>query len=359
GMPVASTITSMRGSPIIAIVSSVIKVARLPYAPASEDAAYCAAGQPAVANWLFARAVSRSATATTCRPRVRRACDRNMVPNLPAPIRPTVTGRPAASRSRSLADRFTGVVSRNPYRWRRKHGSGVGTSRRRAFGSLAERTGDEGFGLALGSVRAAGQINLGRTGLGRGHVDALAGLEALRLADGIGGGDAIGRAVGRDLADLVTADDAGWRVFAGDAFGGVVGRVRRVGGSDAGLVSEILDALADVAVHGLGAIDLPVEPFAGRLEEPRLVLLGFRWLLSFRRGALRHCRQRQQRQKAGADERRQAMMSTGNSQPHGRQAGVYASAPTIHGIRAGGYRLRTTDGEIEEPRFVRSSIEQR
>src|SRR5450631_2503577 len=43
-------------------------------------------------------------------PRVSRACVRNMVPNLPAPIRATVTGFPAASRSRSFAWRFTSAL---------------------------------------------------------------------------------------------------------------------------------------------------------------------------------------------------------------------------------------------------------
>ena len=45
-------------------------------------------------------------------PRVSRACERNIVPNLPAPIRPTVTGRPAASRSSSKEWRFTGSSAR-------------------------------------------------------------------------------------------------------------------------------------------------------------------------------------------------------------------------------------------------------
>ena len=35
-----------------------------------------------------------SATPTTCRPRVSRAWARNIAPNLPAPISPTVIGRP-------------------------------------------------------------------------------------------------------------------------------------------------------------------------------------------------------------------------------------------------------------------------
>ena len=47
-----------------------------------------------------------SATATTCSPLVSRACVRNIVPNFPAPIRPTVTGRPDASRSRRRVERF-------------------------------------------------------------------------------------------------------------------------------------------------------------------------------------------------------------------------------------------------------------
>ena len=93
GMPVASTITSMPGCAISASASAVTWVARFFSASPSEAAANCSAGQPAVASWLRARSTLRSATATTCRPRVSRACARNMVPNLPAPIRPTVTGR--------------------------------------------------------------------------------------------------------------------------------------------------------------------------------------------------------------------------------------------------------------------------
>ncbi len=42
-------------------------------------------------------------------PAVSRACARNIVPNLPAPTRPTVTGRPAAWRSSSMRWRFMGV----------------------------------------------------------------------------------------------------------------------------------------------------------------------------------------------------------------------------------------------------------
>ncbi len=42
---------------------------------AERGAANCSAGQPAAASWLRARATLRSATPTTCRPRVSRACD--------------------------------------------------------------------------------------------------------------------------------------------------------------------------------------------------------------------------------------------------------------------------------------------
>src|SRR5256714_14508037 len=48
-----------------------------------------------------------SATPTTCMPCVRRAWLKNIVPNLPAPISPTVTGRPAAFRSSKSVCRFT------------------------------------------------------------------------------------------------------------------------------------------------------------------------------------------------------------------------------------------------------------
>ena len=40
-------------------------------------------------------------------PVVRRTCDRNIVPNLPAPIWPMRTGLPAVARSFSMDERFT------------------------------------------------------------------------------------------------------------------------------------------------------------------------------------------------------------------------------------------------------------
>ena len=50
-------------------------------------------------DWARAAAGSRSAMPNTCNPGVRRACARNIEPNLPAPIRPTRTGLPASARS--------------------------------------------------------------------------------------------------------------------------------------------------------------------------------------------------------------------------------------------------------------------
>ena len=122
----------------MASASSVMKVARFLCASSSEAAAYSASGQPAVFSWLRARATSRSATATICMPAVSRACDRNMVPNLPAPMTPTVTGRPAASRSSNLACRFTGVSPDRFVSAKPKHKRAAETSALRAAHVLAD-----------------------------------------------------------------------------------------------------------------------------------------------------------------------------------------------------------------------------
>src|ERR1043166_4748367 len=81
-------------------------------------------------------------------PRVSRACERNMVPNLPAPIRPTVTGRPAASRSSRREWRFTNSSAQVSAR-RTPH------SRTREQRLLAHRLGDERLVDALFVVRLA------------------------------------------------------------------------------------------------------------------------------------------------------------------------------------------------------------
>jgi hypothetical protein len=102
GSPVASTMTSISGCAIMASASSVRNVRPVFAASARELALDCSSGQDAVFSWERARATFRSATATTCRPSVVRAWARNIVPNLPAPTTPTVTGRPWAWRSSSI-----------------------------------------------------------------------------------------------------------------------------------------------------------------------------------------------------------------------------------------------------------------
>src|ERR1044072_3685904 len=108
-------------------------------------------------------------------PRVSRACERNMVPNLPAPIRPTVTGRPAASRSSSKEWRFTGSSARD-FVLRSTPHSGAGEQR-----LLAHRLGDERLVDALFVVRLApfGPDD-GGAAVRRGDVEARAALKAFR-----------------------------------------------------------------------------------------------------------------------------------------------------------------------------------
>src|SRR5581483_11552170 len=102
-------------------------------------------------------------------PRVSRACAANMVPNLPAPIRPTVIGLPALSRSRSLACKFN-TLSRQEFA-QGKHSAAKLTS---GSALLTERAGDECIGRAAWAGAAPGEIDLRRTHLGRRHVEALA-----------------------------------------------------------------------------------------------------------------------------------------------------------------------------------------
>src|SRR5690606_12848183 len=68
-------------------------------------------GQPTPVSAARARSGARSATPTSAMPGVRNAWARYMVPNLPAPISPTRSGRPADSRSSSSLCRFIGDAS--------------------------------------------------------------------------------------------------------------------------------------------------------------------------------------------------------------------------------------------------------
>src|SRR5690349_20770897 len=134
-----------------------------------------------------------------CSPSVRRACARNMVPNLPAPISPTVTGRPAAFRSSNSVCRFTSASPAFSRRWQI-----VAPPE----SLLADRARDEGLVAALLRIRrAALAIHLRRALEGGCDVDALTVRKALRLAHRKARAGAIRRAVRRDHAELVSGHD--------------------------------------------------------------------------------------------------------------------------------------------------------
>src|SRR4051812_16142073 len=94
GLPVASTMTSI--APCIAFTASVVKVV----------VAILSASQPTVRQASRARWGSRSTITGTSSPGVCGTCDRNIEPNLPAPISATRTGFPAAWRAWSRWWRF-------------------------------------------------------------------------------------------------------------------------------------------------------------------------------------------------------------------------------------------------------------
>jgi len=149
---------------------------------------------------------------------------------------------------------------------------------------LAEGAGDEGLGVATLAAVAAGQIDLRRANFRRGHIETLAGVETLGLANGHSGGQAIGRSVGRNLAFLVATDHA----CAGNPrnrTGGVFSSVDSRLGSDAGLVAEILDSGAGALEVGTDIARLFIEPAHDAAEETRT--LGF--LRIFLGRLLREC----------------------------------------------------------------------
>src|SRR5262249_54030418 len=206
GTPVASTITSISGQAISASVSCVTCVLPRASAFSSEGAEIASSFQPAVRSWRRARETSRSATATRCIPSVKRTWETNMVPNLPAPMRPTVTGRPAACRSSSMAWRFTQCSDRRKgwsYYGRRTasclaqvHTCALRT--RCALALLAHRARHENLGRTLRIVqRAALEQDLRRAFVLRLGVDAFAGLESLAAAGRGGRRLAVGGAVVR------------------------------------------------------------------------------------------------------------------------------------------------------------------
>src|SRR2546422_9345781 len=75
-------------------------------AASSDAAAERSVAQPTRARLVRALAGARSAMPARWTPGVFGTCARYMVPNLPAPIRPTRSGLPCAARSESFAYRF-------------------------------------------------------------------------------------------------------------------------------------------------------------------------------------------------------------------------------------------------------------
>src|SRR5271166_1778376 len=107
GLPVHSMTTSMRGWRSSASQSSPTWVVPAPSAASIEDASKRSGFQPTRARFARAAAGARSAMAATCTPGVFGTWARYMAPNLPAPIRPTISGLPCAARWQSFAYRPT------------------------------------------------------------------------------------------------------------------------------------------------------------------------------------------------------------------------------------------------------------
>ena len=106
GLPVASMTISISGAAMRVSASSVTNVAQVAAAAANERALERSASQPARASDARARSGARSAMPTTWMPAVCFACARYIDPNLPAPMRPTRSGRAFAARASSIRCRF-------------------------------------------------------------------------------------------------------------------------------------------------------------------------------------------------------------------------------------------------------------
>src|SRR5258707_8888400 len=156
-----------------------------------------------------------------------------MVPNLPAPMRPTVTGRPAACRSSSMAWRFTERSDRRKewsYYGRRTancpaqvHTCALRT--RYAVVLLAHRARYENLGRTFRIVRrAALEQDLRRAFVFRLSIDGFAGLESLAAAGRGRRRLTVGGAVLRRGAALAHGHDAGVRQ-SHDRVGGILGDV--------------------------------------------------------------------------------------------------------------------------------------
>lgn len=160
---------------------------------------------------------------------------------------------------------------------------------------LAEGARHEGFGRALGSARAPRHINLGWAHLGRRHVETFAGVEAFSLAHNVGGSDAVGCAIWRQLTFLVAADRASRR-NARDSTGGILGTFDRRLGGIAGSAAETFYLLARVIERRAHVRALLFKPTVNGCEKS----LALRRLLRRGRLVLRNCHGRHQ-YKAGRE----------------------------------------------------------
>src|SRR4051812_47977710 len=272
GTPVASTITSTAGKAITPCASGVTWVRPVLNASPSDGAEIACSSHPAVRSWLRPRATSRSATATTWSPRVRLACARNIVPNFPAPMRPTVTGRPAASRSSNMAWRFTETSILPSRDWAAVPRScqlelGPPHTGRGQFIAvaplLAHRARDEYLRPAFGFIgRAALEQDFGRTFQLRLGIEALSHLESLAAAECVDRRLTIGTAVSRRRATLARRHDAG--------IGQADHRVGRILGGVASLTAQLVECLLR-ALHVRSELGGPlVQPPAERFDQVRL-----------------------------------------------------------------------------------------
>ena len=113
GLPVASMITSIWRFLIKESASSVMCVVPLVNACLKFSAANCSSVQPTRRSDSCARSGFKSAMPSKWMPGVFGICDRYIEPNLPAPIKPTRTGLPEATRCCRSLWRF--IFSPRPF----------------------------------------------------------------------------------------------------------------------------------------------------------------------------------------------------------------------------------------------------
>ena len=265
GTPVASTITSMRGSAISASALSVIKVGAL-LVRVVERSGGVSSLRPAGGLELAARArdveIGDAGDMQPARqPRLRQEHGAEFA-GADHADGDRLAGRFAFEQFCVEVHRCTPLLERDRntgVRWRQAAPERAGSYWQRARETKVSV-------WQPGAAVASGQIDLRRANLGGRHVDAAAGVEAFALAHGIGRGHAVGRAVRRDLAFLVTVDHAGGR-DPRDRAGGILGAFDGRLGGNAGFMAEILHLRAGILEAGADLGGLLVEPVRDIAEE--------------------------------------------------------------------------------------------